>query len=108
MYVPEELKKAAELYEQRNKQYGDSYKRFGPMMQALMLEVTLKTPSDFGRFALLNFIVSKLHRYVNNWDKGGHEDSLSDISVYTQMLKELDKDSMTLPEPDKNSEDISF
>lgn len=95
-YVPQELIKAAELYLQRNKQYGDSYKTFGPMMKALMKEVTLKTSTDFGRFALLNFIVSKLHRYVNNWSKGGHDDSLSDISVYCQMLKELDNEEKFL------------
>lgn len=95
-FVPNELMKAAELYQQRNKQYGDSYKRFGPMMQALMKEVTLKTPNDFGRFALLNFIVSKLHRYVNNWNKGGHADSLQDISVYCIMLMELDKDEKSI------------
>jgi len=45
---------------------------------------------DANRMGCLNMIVGKLIRYASNWDKGGHKDSLDDISVYAQMLNEID------------------
>lgn len=91
-FVPKALEKAAALYRQRNAQYGDSYKCFGPFMRSLMQKVVLESDSDFARFAILTFIAAKLNRYANNFSKGGHEDSLEDISVYCHMLQELDND----------------
>jgi hypothetical protein len=35
-------------------------------------------------------MASKLARYANNFFTGGHADSLEDISVYAQMLREVD------------------
>jgi hypothetical protein len=46
---------------------------------------------DASRMGLINQIVSKLIRYTSNWNKGGHQDSLDDLSVYSQMLAELDR-----------------
>jgi hypothetical protein len=34
--------------------------------------------------------MSKATRYAQNFERGGHEDSLIDNSVYTQMLREVD------------------
>lgn len=89
--VPDALRRAAEIYEGRNEVYGNSYKRHGDIMAVLFPDgATLKSPSDFNRFAILIMIAAKLDRYAVNWEKGGHADSLDDISVYAQMLNELD------------------
>jgi len=88
--VPEMLRDAAKIYEERNKIYGDNYKRFGPALNGLLNGVALSTPDDFNRFGILVQIFSKISRYCNMFDKGGHDDSLDDIAVYTMMLKELD------------------
>lgn len=92
-FVAQELKDKAALYEQRNAIYGDNYKRWGNMVQAIMLEVTLKTPDDFNRFGVLVQLFSKMSRYAIQFENGGHADSLDDLSVYAMMLKELDKDA---------------
>lgn len=91
--VPDMLRQAAKLYEDRNKVYGDNYKRFGPALNGLLNGVALSTPDDFNRFGILVQIFSKVSRYCNMFDKGGHDDSLDDIAVYAMMLKELDSSS---------------
>jgi len=88
--VPDMLRSAAKLYEDRNKIYGDNYKRFGPALNGLLNGVALSTSDDFNRFGILVQIFSKISRYCNMFDKGGHNDSLDDIAVYAMMLKELD------------------
>ncbi len=81
------LRKAAETYEERNEQYGDAFVVVGKVMEALMPEgVELKTEEDFRRFHLLEWSVGKLVRYAQNFDKGGHADSVLDASVYLAML----------------------
>ena len=91
--VPEMLRDAAGIYEQRNKIYGDNYKRFGKVMALLFPDgVTLKTEDDFNRFGIFVQLVSKETRYAENFLRGGHDDSLDDTSVYSMMLKELDID----------------
>lgn len=89
--VPDMLRDAAKIYEERNRMYGDNYKKFGHALQPLMQNIKLKSPEDFNRFGILNQLFSKLTRYANMFDSGGHDDSLDDITVYAQMLKELDQ-----------------
>ena len=93
--VPDMLRNAAKIYDERNKMYGDNYKRFGPALNGLMNGAVLKTPDDFNRFGLLVQIFSKVSRYCNMFDKGGHDDSLDDIAVYVMMLKEIDSAART-------------
>lgn len=91
--VPELLREGANTYEERNKIYGDNYKRHGMVMQALFPEgVQLDTVEDHNRFGILTQMVAKLTRYCQNWHVGGHEDSLHDLMVYTPMLQELDNE----------------
>lgn len=91
--VPEMLEEKAALYKQRNAIYGDNYKRFGPIMALLFPEGSpLKTNDDFNRFGILVQIVAKVTRYAENFNRGGHEDSLDDLAVYAMMLKELDNE----------------
>lgn len=90
-YVVMELLRKAALYEERNKLYGDNYKRFGDIMKPLLNGQFIGTdPLTQNRFAVLVHIVTKLTRYCENFEKGGHADSLDDITVYAMMLKELD------------------
>lgn len=93
--VPDMLRNAAKIYDERNKMYGDNYKRFGPALNGLMNGAVLRTPDDFNRFGLLVQIFSKVSRYCNMFDKGGHDDSLDDIAVYVMMLKEIDSAART-------------
>lgn len=91
--VPSMLREAAETYEERNKLYGGNYKRFGDMMVSLFPKgVAIKTQEDWNRIGILIPIASKLGRYAEQFSNGGHDDSLLDISVYANMLRELDLD----------------
>lgn len=95
-FVPEQLRKAAEIYEQRNKLYGDNYKYFGEVVHSLFPEgISVRAgetkKSYYNRIGVLIQIISKLARYCQNFDSGGHDDSLDDIVVYAMMLKELDQ-----------------
>jgi hypothetical protein len=93
MKPTESLRAAAEIYEQRNKLYGDNYKTFGPWVALLFPDgITLVTPNDFNRFGVITQMLGKLSRYAANFKKGGHDDSLDDLAVYAMMLKELDID----------------
>jgi hypothetical protein len=51
----------------------------------------LKTASDFTRFALFTQCHGKLLRYAANFHRGGHAESLDDLSVYAQLLNYTDE-----------------
>ena len=92
--VPAALEKLADLYRQRNKLYGNDYKRCGEAYMALFPNgLTLRTAEDFTRFVIFSLGFGKQIRYANNFTRGGHADSLDDSSVYSQMLQELDTDA---------------
>lgn len=91
MKPTDSLRAAADIYEERNKLYGDNYKQFGEWVAKLFpLGVGLLSEEDFNRFGVLTQILSKLGRYCQNFEQGGHDDSLDDLAVYAMMLKELD------------------
>lgn len=97
-FVPDQLRKAAEIYEQRNTLYGDNYKRFGPIMKLLFPDgIMVKYDDDWNRLGILVQVVSKLTRYAQNFKEGGHADSLDDMAVYAMMLKELDAEFLAEP-----------
>jgi len=92
-FVTNELHKSAELFIERNEDYGDSYKRHGEVLSILFPDgIVLKTVSDYNRFSILNAIIGKLNRYAANYTDKGHNDSLRDISVFAIMQMELDND----------------
>ena len=96
--VSEELRKMAETFEERQSIYGDNYKEFGYIFDHLMkLDPTgglPESPTDYARLGVLVQIVGKLTRYCANFSKGGHEDSLHDLSVYAAMLQDLDRSGL--------------
>jgi hypothetical protein len=46
--------------------------------------------SAHNRWHLFELVIVKLTRYANNYDSGGHEDSVDDMIVYLSMLGQLD------------------
>lgn len=89
--VPDMLRLLGDLYSERNKLYGDNYKFFGDVMMGLFPRgLTLKTRDDWNRLGVFIQAMSKATRYAQQFEKGGHADSLDDMSVYAQMLQELD------------------
>jgi hypothetical protein len=93
--VPEGLRNAANIFEERALIYGKNYTAagFGSVMLALFQgkTVELKTANDHARFGILVQCASKMLRYANAFPSGGHKDSLDDLSVYSQILSELDQ-----------------
>ena len=85
------LEEAAATSKAKDAEYGESYLTFGAFAAGLFPDgLKLETAADWGRFACLFEIVQKVHRYAQSLHKGGHADSLIDISVYAQMLARLD------------------
>lgn len=92
--VPNMLRQSAETYEERNKIYGNNYKNFGKVMIGLFPKgVKVETVDDWNRMGVFVQMMSKLTRYAENFTKGGHDDSLLDLSVYSSMLRELDMEA---------------
>ena len=88
--VPEILRDCASTYEERNKMYGDNYKKFGNAMAAIFPNgLSLHTIEEFNRLGIFIQCLSKLTRYSESLTRGGHQDSAHDLSVYAAMLEEL-------------------
>lgn len=92
MTVDQMLQEAAELFADRNAEYGNSFEEFGRIMRAFFPGgISVITEKDMNRLMLLLYLMGKLHRYTQNFEKGGHEDSLKDIAVYATMLRYIDR-----------------
>ena len=93
MTVPSQLAELAKLYQQRNAQYGDTYKRVGNVLWEIFDgKINLETAGDINRFVTFTMVIMKMCRYAQSFDNGGHADSLDDAAVYAQMLREIDGD----------------
>ena len=92
--VPQRLGRLADIYEERNALYGDNYIHFGALWRALEdcagKGFVARTDLDKARLGIWVQLVSKFSRYAAQFNSGGHPDTLDDISVYAQMLQELD------------------
>jgi hypothetical protein len=89
--APEILEEAAATYRQRNAVYGDNYLKFGRIMKEMFSDTEI-TVDGFNRLGVFVQCLSKLTRYAENMEKGGHYDSALDLSVYAAMLAELTKE----------------
>lgn len=82
------LAEMADTFRERNKVYGDNYKRVGDVMAALFPEgVMLVTPEDFNVWHLFELMVVKMTRFANSGLT--HEDSIHDLAVYAAMVESL-------------------
>lgn len=89
--VVENLKNLIAIREGKNSDYGEAHKKKGEVIVALFGGIPqFDSAEDLSRYGMLEFIASKMVCYCANFHNGGHADSLDDIAVYTQMLKELD------------------
>lgn len=81
------LDAAAATYRERNPMYGSNYLNVGEAMKGFFPNgIELKTANDHVRFHLFCWLVGKLSRYANQWEKG-HQDSIHDAIVYAAMLE---------------------
>lgn len=84
------LAEMADTYRERNKIYGDNYKRVGAVMAALFPGgVNLSTVEDFNTWHLFELMVVKLTRFANSGLT--HQDSIHDLAVYAAMVESLIK-----------------
>ena len=89
--VPERLTALGDLFRQRGKEYGSGYLQMGHILNCIFPDgLVLSSIESHERYALWIQIFYKTIRYANNINKGGHSDSVNDISVYSQMLAEFD------------------
>lgn len=89
----ERLRDAAKIRDERGQIYGDNYKYGGMVLLGLFPNgLTLETEEEFNRFLLMSMLVVKVSRYAQNLKRGGHEDSLNDLAVYSQLLAEYDEE----------------
>lgn len=88
------MERALKTYRDRNRVYGNNYKRFGAIMEALYPSgVFIKTAHEWNRFGIILQKLSKLSRYVTD-PHNGHIDSIHDDAVYSFMLEELDSEQV--------------
>jgi hypothetical protein len=80
------LKSMADTYEQRGKQYGNSYQMAGAVLRALGAP-RLVTEEDFARYHVVVMCVIKLQRFMNSGMT--HADSAHDLGVFATMLQEM-------------------
>jgi hypothetical protein len=90
--VPELLEGMASTYRERNKTYGDNYKKLGAQMVAMFPDGLPKLDeAGWNRFGVWFMALTKLQRYAESLGTGGHADSAHDAAVYSAMLEELTK-----------------
>jgi hypothetical protein len=96
----ERLRDAAALFEKRNAEYGDNYRVMGNTLKAMFPSgLTVRTEEEWVRIFLLIMCVMKTTRYAKNFLRGGHQDSLEDLSVYAQMAAETDEEARERKDP---------
>jgi hypothetical protein len=94
--IGDRLAALGDLFNERGKVYGSSWRESGALYATLLPGgVELRSAQDFCRFAIFMMVVGKIQRYAKNFSKGGHKDSLDDIAVYAQMLRQLDEEFTT-------------
>jgi hypothetical protein len=100
--VVNRLRASADIFEQRAAVYKDNYRAVGRVMEALFPDGhTQLEQGDHNRWHLFELVIVKLTRYVNNYDDGGHEDSLDDMIVYLSMLGQLDAEKRAEDAPEE-------
>jgi hypothetical protein len=98
MTPSDSLRQSADVFEERGRVYGDAYKNFGHVLMAIRPNgFAIRNVEDANRLGVFTQIVSKIVRYANQFEAGGHDDSLLDLSTYAAMLRELDAEGRAKP-----------
>ena len=91
MKPDEYLSSAAEMYRYKSTMYGNNYLQFGGIMKSMFPNgLTVKTEDEWNRLHLFIMNMIKTTRYAQNFNNGGHEDSVIDGIVYLAMLHQVD------------------
>lgn len=90
------LEAAIKTFKERQLLYGkEGFKTQGVVLNALFPDgITIKGEEDFNRFSLFLMLIVKICRYSKNIHKGGHDDSVHDLGVYSFMLQSFDKNNI--------------
>lgn len=112
MKTQELMKKWLNVYEAKNADYGDSWKKTGEIFAILMdgREVSLKTPQQQNAYALMVRIIDKLSRFSNLYFSGDQMqvkteslvDTMADCGTYCFMEASLVSEPGELPKDVKN------
>lgn len=82
------LQGMADTFRERNKVYGDNYKRVGAVMEAMFPDgIQLNTAAGYNKWHLFELMVVKMTRFANSGLK--HQDSIHDLAVYAAMVEFL-------------------
>lgn len=88
------MREAAKTFEERNPEYGDNWRKSGPILDAIFPDgIEIKGADEWSRFAIFMHIINKVSRIARNIKNGGHIDSSRDLSVYAAMLEALEMDN---------------
>jgi len=91
MIIAERFEALAKINRSQGNLYGD-FKKLGRVLSSIFPEgLTINGEDDWNRLALFIFAVNKQVRYSVNFHRGGHGDSLDDVSVYSMMLRNMDE-----------------
>lgn len=105
--VVDRLRRSADIFEARASVYKDNYRAVGRVVEALFPDGhTQSDQSDHNRWHLFELVIVKLTRYANNYDAGGHEDSIDDMIVYLSMLGQLDAE-LRADQPEREADEIA-
>lgn len=86
------MEEGASTFAERGKVYGNNYLAFGQVMLALFpAGMKVETEKDWNRLGIFVQIMSKITRYCENWENGGHPDSIHDAMVYAAMMSSVDE-----------------
>ena len=87
------LKEAADVFKEKEKEYGSAYLRHGKIMSEFFPDgIYLNTAEDFLEYNNFEMLVAKLNRIASCMiRKEFHEDSYTDIMVYSSMAISINK-----------------
>lgn len=89
--VAERLKNLSNLFKERDKVYKSNYKNIGCVLRSIFPDgAYLRTEEEFNRFFLFMMLVFKLTRASKTFPYKLHGDSLDDLAVYAQMIRDYD------------------
>lgn len=84
------LREKAELFEEKDKEYGAGYKQYGKVMKEIFpygVMIEMEDEDTWNKMGIFNMIVHKVLRIANTGF--GSMDSVRDLQVYGAMLEEL-------------------
>lgn len=93
------LRSAADLFDQKNAEYGANYKQFGDAFLSLFPKgrfPVIESAEDANRLHLVVMALGKLQRYCHRWNdpRGATAmDSLRDLQVYAAILENVSDES---------------